>query len=92
MTIEHSVLNAILSLEEAVQSKWINRSLILCPDESQCVTAGNILTAMDHMVEVITQKEIDSERDNYIKSIERLRNGLSRVLVTTREVLKTIQT
>lgn len=91
MTIQQSVLNAILNLEEIYQSRWIHRSLILCPDEFQCMTAAKILASMDHMVEIITQNEIDNERDNYIKSIQRLRDGLSKVLVTTREVLSMIQ-
>lgn len=92
MTIQQSVLNAILNLEEIYQSKWIHRSLILCPDELQCITAGKILASMDHMVEIITQNDIDNERDSYIKSIQRLRDGLSKVLVTTREVMIIIQT
>lgn len=91
MTIQQSVINSVLSLENAVQNRWIKRALILCSDENQCIGAGRILTSMDHMVEVILSEHVTCDHNTYHTSIHRLRNGLSKVLVTTADILSYIQ-
>lgn len=89
MSIQQPVLDAIMSLEDAVHTQWINRALILCPDGEQCHLASKMLSDMDYMVETITQDDMSSK--NYERAIGRLRNGLSRVLVTVPAVFKIIQ-
>lgn len=91
MTIAQSVLHSIHCLEETLQKRWVTRALILCPDEAECSQAVRILTSLDHSVEMILYKDLETDRPIYYTSIERLRKGLSRVLVTTAEVLSIIQ-
>lgn len=89
MTLQQSVLDAILTLEDAVQTRWIHRAIVLCPDEGQCEPASKVLAGMDYMVETIIYDDIRTEE--YELSIDRLRNGFSKVLVTTEEVFRIIQ-
>jgi superfamily II DNA/RNA helicase len=91
MTIAQSVMGSIMTLEEIVGTRWVNRALILCPDDSQCESASRLLASLDYVVEKIVSDDITSERGFYYSSIHRLRKGLSRVLVTTPDVLSTIQ-
>lgn len=91
MTIATSVVNSIMCLEDIVRTRWIQRTLILCPDEEQCKHAKRILMSLDYMVEAILQDDVYSERGAYYSSIDRLRKGLSKVLVTTPEVMTIIQ-
>ena len=91
MTIQQSVMDSIIYLEEAIQTRWIKRALIICPDEQQCDFACTILTNLDYMVEKITMRDIDMNKEDYQISIYRLESGLSKVLVTTGDALKKIQ-
>lgn len=91
MAIAQSVVNSIMCLEDVVRNRWIHRTLILCPDEEQCIYAERVLTSLDYMVETILMDDIFSERGSYYSSIERLRQGLSKVLVTTPDVITYIQ-
>lgn len=91
MTIKQSVLDAIITLENMVQTRWIRRIMLICPDDKQCVTASNILSSMNYMVETILFEDIDKKTDKYKISIDRLEKGLSNVLVTTGNVSRMIQ-
>lgn len=98
MTVAYSVVNSIVCLEELVQTKWITRVLFICSDDSQCHNASRILTSLDYVVETIVLSDIEAADDEdaddegfFHNSIERLRKGLSKVLVTTIDALKIIQ-
>ena len=91
MTIATSVVNSIMCLEDIVRNRWIHRTLILCPDEEQCKHAQRVLTSLDYVVETILHEDVYSDRGAYYSSVERLRKGLSKVLVTTPEVMTIIQ-
>jgi len=91
MAIAQSVVNSIMCLEDIVRNRWIHRILIICPDNEQCLYAQRVLTSLDYMVETILLDDVYSERGTYYSSIERLRKGLSKVLVTTADVLSVIQ-
>jgi hypothetical protein len=84
-------MKSIMQLEEIIHTKWVYRALILCENEQQCSGANYLLSSLDYMVETILPDDMTEERSNYYSSILRLRKGLSKVLVTTPEVLSAIQ-
>lgn len=91
MAIEPSVAHSIMVLEDVVQTRWIHRILFLCPDEEQCKEASRILSSLDYVVETILPSTVYEEREDLYYSIDRLKKGLSKVLVTTPEMLSMIQ-
>lgn len=91
MTIAPAVVHSIMVLEDVVRTRWVQRILLLCPDEAQCEHACRILTSLDYMVETILPSKIHDERIDFYHSIHRLQKGLSKVLVTTPEMLSVIQ-
>jgi superfamily II DNA/RNA helicase len=78
-------------LEETVRTRLVNRALIMCPDNIQCSAVRHVLSLLDYSVEVIVLDDLYDERKQYYSSIERLRNGESRVLVTTPDTMSIIQ-
>lgn len=91
MTISEQVIHSVMCLEEIFKTRWINRALIVCPDNVQCLGASYLLKTMDYTVETVLVDDITDERSNFYSSIERLRKGLSKVLVTTPETVSYIQ-
>ena len=91
MTISQASITSILWLEETIRTRFVRRVLILCPDTIQCDAIADILLSLDYTIEKITLENIYDERSDYYSSIERLRTGLSKVLVTTPETLSMIQ-
>jgi hypothetical protein len=91
MTISHTVVNSIMCLEDIVRDRWVHLVLFLCPDESQCQYAARVLRSLDYVVETLVMEDIRGERGAFYSSIERLKKGMSKVLVTTEEVIGLIQ-
>lgn len=91
MTLSEKVIHSVMCLEEIVKTRWVNRALVMCPDEIQCLGASYLLRTMDYMVETVLMEHITEERSSFYSSIERLRKGLSKVLVATPEVVSAIQ-
>ena len=91
MTIAQSVVASIMNLEEIIRTRWVNRALILCPDDSQCENASRLLASLDYAVETIVSDDGTNDRRCYYSSVHRLRKGLSRVLVTTPDIFSMMQ-
>ena len=91
MTISQASINTIMILEETIRNRLINRALILCSDNIQCSDIRHVLSLLDYSVETIVLDDIYDERKHYYSSIERLRNGESKVLVTTPDAMSIIQ-
>jgi|LauGreSBDMM110SN_4_FD.fasta_scaffold38052_2 superfamily II DNA/RNA helicase len=91
MTISQASINTIMILEETIHTRWVNRVLILCSDNDQCNDIHHVLSLLDYSVELIVLNDVYDERKRYYSSIEKLRNGTSKVLVTTPDTMSIIQ-